>query len=129
MSEPTSQLSVLKLAIRIAKEAGTAYRGVNATGRAMPPVDHDDLEDIKQVINDGVRQFVSDAPPTGWQWRERILDVPISNVDTTGTADAADATSITDATLETTYDEVPISKPVIICVLGIVQLKIGNAVG
>ena len=104
MSEPTSSLSILKLAIRIAKEAGTAYRGVTATGRAMPPVDHDDLEDIKQVINDGIRQFVSDAPSTGWQWRERILEVPISNVDTTGTADAADATSLTDATLEDTYD-------------------------
>ena len=105
MSEPSSQLSVLNLAIRISKEAGTAYRGVNATGRAMPPVNHDDLEDVKQVINDGIRQFEADAPATGWQWRKRILQVPISNVDTTGTADAADATSLTDATLETTYDE------------------------
>lgn len=105
MSEPTSQLSVLNLAIRISKEAGTAYRGVNATGRAMPPVDHDDLEDVKQVINDGIRQFEADAPATGWEWRKRILQVPISNVDTTGTVDAADATSLTDATLETTYDE------------------------
>ncbi len=103
MSEPTSQLSVLSLATRISKEAGTAYRGVNGTGRAMPPVNHDDLEDVKQVINDGIRQFEADAPATGWQWRERILSVPISNVDTTGTADAADATSLTDATLETTY--------------------------
>ena len=105
MSEPTSQLSVLKLATRIAKEAGTAYRGVTGSGRAMPPVDHDDLEDVKQVINDGIRQFISDAPVTGWEWRERILAVPISNVNTTGTADAADATSLTDATLEGTYDE------------------------
>jgi len=71
----------------------------------MPPVNHDDLEDIKQVINDGVRQFESDAPPTGWEWRKRIIQVTISNVEITGTADAADATSITDATLEDTYDE------------------------
>jgi len=71
----------------------------------MPPVDHDDLEDIKQVINDGIRQFMSDAPPTGWLWRKRMLSVNISNVQTIGTADAADATSITDATLEDTYDE------------------------
>lgn len=105
MSEPSSQLSVLKLATRISKEAGTAYRGTTGAGRAMPPVNHDDLEDVKQVINDGIRQFISDAPKTGWEWRERILSVPISNVNTTGTADAADATSLTDATLETTYDE------------------------
>lgn len=105
MSEPTSQLSVLKLATRISKEAGTAYRGVNGTSRAMPPVDKDDLEDVKQVINDGIRQFEADAPPTGWQWRKRILQVNISNLEITGTADDADSTTLTDATLETTYDE------------------------
>ena len=70
----------------------------------MPPVDIDDLEDVKQVINDGIRQFQADAPPTGWQWRRRIIQVNISNVETTGTADAADATSITDLTLADTYD-------------------------
>jgi len=105
MSEPTSQLSMLALATRISKEAGTAYRGTSATGRAMPPVDHDDLEDIKEVINDGIRQFIADAPPMGWQWRKRILQVNISDVEITGTADNADATSLTDATLEDTYDE------------------------
>lgn len=98
-------LSVLSLATRIAKEAGTAYRGVNGTSRAMPPVNHDDLGDIKDIINDGVRQFMSDAPPMGWEWRERILEVTVSNVEITGIADAADSTSITDATLEDTYDE------------------------
>ena len=105
MAEPTSSLSILSLATRIAKEAGTAYRGVDGMSRAMPPVDHDDLGDIKQVINDGIRQFESDAPPTGWEWRKRMIQVSISNVEITGTADAADATSLTDATLEDTYDE------------------------
>jgi len=105
MAEPTSSLSVLDLATRIAKEAGTAYRGTAGSSRAMPPVDKDDLEDIKQVINDGVRQFMSDAPPTGWEWRKRIIQVNISNLEITGTADAADSTSLTDATLEDTYDE------------------------
>lgn len=104
MSEPTSQLSALNLATRISKEAGTAYRGVNATGRAMPPVNHDDLEDVKQVINDGIRQFMSDAPATGWQWRKRILQVPISNLRITGTADSASTTTIVDLTLADTYD-------------------------
>lgn len=90
---------------RIAKEAGTAYRGVGGSSRAMPPVDKDDLEDIKQVINDGFRQFESDAPPTGWEWRKRMIQVSISNVEITGTADAADSTTLTDAILEDTYDE------------------------
>jgi hypothetical protein len=105
MSEPTSTLSMLSLATRISKEAGTAYRGTDGTSRAMPPVDIDDLADIKQVINDGIRQFEADAPATGWQWRKRILQVNISNVQVTGTADDAGATSLTDATLEDTYDE------------------------
>jgi hypothetical protein len=95
---------MLDLATRISKEAGTAYRGVNGDSRAMPPIDKDDLEDIKQVINDGIRQFEADAPATGWEWRKRIIQVNISNLEITGTADAADSTSLTDATLETTYD-------------------------
>ncbi len=103
MAEPTSSLSVLSLATRISKEAGTAYRGTAGDSRAMPPIDTDDLEDIKQVITDGVRQFMADAPPTGWLWRKRMIQVPVSNVEITGTADAADATSLTDATLEDTY--------------------------
>ena len=97
-------LTMLSLATRISKEAGTAYRGVSGTSRAMPPVDKDDLEDIKQVINDGIRQFEADAPPTGWQWRKRVMSVNISGVEITGTADDADATSITDLTLADTYD-------------------------
>lgn len=104
MSEPTSQLSMLGLATRIAKEAGTAYRGPSGTSRAMPPIDHDDLEDIKQVVRDGMSQFIADAPATGWQWRKRIMSVNISNVEITGTADSASATTIVDATLSTTYD-------------------------
>jgi len=102
MSEPSSQLSILQLAVRISKEAGTAYRGVNATGRAMPPVDKDDLEDVKQVINDGIRQFEADAPATGWQWRKRILQVNITGTKVEGTVDSSSDTTLVDATLSTT---------------------------
>lgn len=102
MSEPTSQLSMLALATRISKEAGTAYRGTSATGRAMPPVDHDDLEDIKEVINDGIRQFIADAPPMGWQWRKRILQVNITGTKVEGTVDSSSITTLVDATLSTT---------------------------
>jgi len=104
MSEPTSQLTVLQLATRIAKEAGNAYRGVNGTSKAMPPVNTDDLEDIKQVINDGIRQFIADAPATGWKWRKRIFQVNISNTCIEGVADSASPTTIVDTTLATTYD-------------------------
>jgi len=104
MSEPTTQQTMLKLATRVAKEAGIAYRGPSGTSRAMPPIDKDDLEDIKQVINDGIEMFIDDAPPSGWKWRKRILSVNISNLRITGTADSTSDTTVVDLTLADAYD-------------------------
>ncbi len=70
----------------------------------MPPIDTDDLEDVKQVINDGVEMFMDDAPSSGWKWRKRILRVNISNLRITGTADSASTTTVVDLTLADTYD-------------------------
>jgi hypothetical protein len=104
MSEPNSALSMQELCTKIAKEAGTAYRGTDGTARSMLPIDKDDLQDIKDVINDGIRSFISDSPPQGWQWRKRILFVTTCGPAVEGVVDAAeDAVSIEDATLEDTY--------------------------
>ncbi len=104
MSEPTSYLSMQELCTRISKEAGNAYRGSDGTSRAMLPIDKDDLADIKDIINDGIRMFISDAPPSGWKWIKRILSLNITGTKVEGTADAADSTSVTDLTLATVYD-------------------------
>ena len=99
MSEPTSAISMLELCTTIAKEAGLAYHGPNGTSIAMPPTNKRELQDIKDVINDGIQSFIADAPPTGWLWRNRIMQVPISGPATEGIADDADETSLTDAAL------------------------------
>lgn len=104
MPEPTNHLTTQELCTRIAKEAGNAYRGPNGTSRAMLPIDKDDLADIKDVINDGIRMFIADAPASGWKWVKRILELPITGTKVEGTVDSASATTLVDATLSTAYD-------------------------
>ena len=104
MSAPTSQYSFYDLIMRVAKEAGTAYYGSSGNERAMIPVDAHDLEVIRDLVNDGIKMFIADAPPKGWRWMRKIAAVTITGTRITGTADAADATSITDLTLADTYD-------------------------
>jgi hypothetical protein len=102
--EPTSQETMLKLCTAIAKEAGLAYHGPNGTSIAMPPTNKRELQDIKDVINDGIQSFIADAPPSGWLWRNRILQVPISGPGTEGTVDSSSATTLVDATLTAVFD-------------------------
>lgn len=106
MSEPTSILTFEDLLTEIAKEAGIAYYGPNSTSKAMVPIDIHDLELCKDTINKGIRMFMADAPERGWRWRNRIIQVAITGTRVTGTADAANSTSLTDATLIDTYDTV-----------------------
>jgi hypothetical protein len=105
MSEPTSAYSFQDLVTRVASEKAIAYYA-SGTSKALPPVDDDyNLQLCKDIVNDAIKMFISDSPKNGWRWMRRIMSVNISNVRITGTADAADSTSLTDATLETTYDE------------------------
>jgi len=104
MSEPTSALNFYDLILRVAREAGIAYYGSGGNESAMIPVDVHNFDLCKKIVNDGIRMFISDAPPKGWRWMRRIMSVILTATRITGTADAADATSLTDATLETTYD-------------------------
>lgn len=104
MSEPTSVYSFYDLLTKISKIAGIAYYGSAGSSRAMPPIDPNELEICRDAVNDGIKMFISDAPPTGWKWMRRIMTLTLAATRVTGTADAADTTSLTDATLEDTYD-------------------------
>ena len=104
MSEPTSAYSFYHLLLRVAKEAGIAYYGSAGSGKAVIPVDAEQLQTVKSMVNDGIKMFIEDAPPKGWRWMRRIASVNIDNTRITGTADDADGTSITDLTLADTYD-------------------------
>lgn len=104
MAEPTSQLTMEELCSRIAREASMAYHGVSSTSRGMLPINIHELTQIKDAVNDGIEMFIADAPPEGWNWRRRIMEVNIGSTRVTGTADSASATTLVDATLSTTYD-------------------------
>ena len=112
MSEPSSALGFEDLILRVAREAGIAYHGSEGDERAMVPIDEHDLDLCKTIVNDGIRMFIADAPVKGWRWMRRIMSVTLTATRITGTVDAADvdddnpvtSPTLTDATLETTYD-------------------------
>lgn len=104
MSEPTSALSFYDLLTRIAREAGFAYYGEDGEGKAMVPIDVDKLDLCKEIVNDGIRMFIADAPVRGWRWMRRIMEVTFIGPRITGVADAdTDATHLVDLTLTNTY--------------------------
>ncbi len=104
MAQPTSRLTYQELIRKIAKKGGIAYYGESGDKAAMVPIDMYNLEFCKDIAVDGIRMFIADAPRTGWRWQRRKLRVTMTGIRATGTADAANGTSITDATLIVTYD-------------------------
>lgn len=104
MSEPTSIMTFEDLLIRVAREAGIAYYGPANSVQAMIPIDYGDLHLCKEIVNDGIREFIADAPVSGWRWRRRILSLSITGTRTTGVADSASTTTIVDLDLADVYD-------------------------
>ncbi len=105
MSEPTIVLSIEGLVLRVAREAGIAFHGASGDERAMVPVDPHDLDLCLRIVNDGIRLFITSTPAKGWRWMRRLMSITMTATRVTGTADAADSTSITDLTLVDTYDD------------------------
>ena len=104
MSEPTSALTFVNLLTKIAREAAVAYYGSSGNEKAMVPIDVHDLEMCKEVVNDGIRMFIADAPINGWRWARRIISLNVTGTRVTGIADSASTTTIVDLTLADTYD-------------------------
>ncbi len=105
MAEPTSALSIEALVLRVAREIGVAEYGSSGQGTAMIPVDSHDLELCRGIVWDGIRTFIAAGPIKGWRWMKRIMSVTMTSTRVTGTADAADSTSLTDLTLIATYSD------------------------
>ena len=104
MAEPTSAYSVYDLVLLVAKAAKIAYYGSDAQQEAMVPVNYHDFDRCLKVVNNGIKQLIHDAPVDGWKWQEQLASITFGTVEATGTVDSGDATSLIDATLETTYD-------------------------
>lgn len=68
MAEPTSALTFGDLILEVAIKAGLAYYGENGDEAPQVPVDAHDLAESKRIVNNAIRMFIKDAPPTGWRW-------------------------------------------------------------
>ncbi len=58
MSEPTSVYSFYGLILRVAREAGIAEYGSTGSGKTLIPVDAEQLQTVKRVVNDGIKMFM-----------------------------------------------------------------------
>jgi len=100
--EPTSATSYYDLILAVAREAGIAYHGSTGKEKAMIPIDAHDIDLCKDVVNQGIRMFIADAPVRGWRWMRRLMSITFA-LTYTGTAEAGTATTLTDTTIATTY--------------------------
>lgn len=66
--DPTAAMTFGGLVIKVAIKLGVAYYGVAGNEVAQAPTDAHDLDQCEQHVNDGIRMFISDAPPNGWRW-------------------------------------------------------------
>ena len=104
MAEPTSAYSVYDLILLVAKVAKIAHFGSDAQQEAMVPVNFHDFDRCLKTVNNGIKQFIHDAPADGWKWQEQLANITFGIVETTGTVDSGGATTLVDDALETTYD-------------------------
>jgi len=73
-----SALTFQDVIIEVAELVGVADYDDGGAGAATLPTDAHDLEKVKRVITNAIRQFMyTDVPqPTGfWRWRKRILSI------------------------------------------------------
>ena len=99
-AEPSNARTMSDLMLRVAEKLGIAeYR---STGQLHIPIDQYNFNLCKRYINNGISMFMADSPPKGWRWMRRLMSVTFATR-VTGTVDAADATSMTDLILASTY--------------------------
>ena len=101
MSE-VSHLTTQDLVKEVALAAEIAYYGTTGNEAAMVPIDPHDLDRCLRVVNHAVRDFLSKAPPGGWRWRNRLMEVDLVK-SYTGTASAGTAVSLTDSDIAGDY--------------------------
>ena len=104
MAEVTSAYSLYNLILEVAKAAKIPYYGYDAQGVAMVPTNVHDFDRCLNVVRNGIKRFISDAPVDGWKWQERVAATTFGIVEVTGAVDSGDATTLVDLTLATDYD-------------------------
>jgi hypothetical protein len=86
MTEPIGAYTYQDLLTRVAVEAGNAYYGTTGVDPAMAPVTNfHDFDQISGIVQRGIKRFIDLAPPDGWNWRKRLLEVTFVPAGTGGT--------------------------------------------
>jgi hypothetical protein len=77
MGEPTAALSYADLVLAVAIKANVAYYGPDGNQQAQIPVEAFDLAECTRMVQNGVRMFMADAPPTGWRWQRPLAEIDL----------------------------------------------------
>ncbi|KKM16492.1 hypothetical protein LCGC14_1685270 [marine sediment metagenome] len=99
--EPTSALVFEDLLTEMAELVGVADYN-SSSGEAIHPNDKGDINKLKRVANNGIRRFISEGPPLGWNWAKRIMSVSLK-ISSSGTATGGSATTLEDTALDGDY--------------------------
>lgn len=97
--QATSALSFADLILEVARETGVAFYGAAGDEEPQIPVDKHDLFECKRHVNNGLRMFFADAPPTGWRFSR-----PVALTDIWGAVakvSTATVTAVTDSGVTT----------------------------
>jgi hypothetical protein len=92
MAEPTSVLTFKDLIIEVSRKMGTAFYGSDGDEEVQVPTNAHDLAEAKRMVNNGIRMFLSDAPPKGWFWTRPVqsfvlwADIAVGTDTVTGSA-------------------------------------------
>ena len=102
ITEPTSALNFSQLVTEIAYKINVAYYGATGQGAPQAPIDPHDLALCQNIVNKGIRMFISDGPaPNGWKWLK-----PVAQVDLWPVISADQVLGTTSWVSSTAYDSV-----------------------
>lgn len=77
MAEPTAALTYGDLILAVAEQLGVAYYGAAGDEAAQVPTSVYELDRCKRFVQDGIRMFMADAPPTGWRWQRPLAEIDL----------------------------------------------------
>lgn len=80
MAEPNSALTYQDLILAVAERLGVAFYGANGDQVAQIPdatTQPYELDRCKRFVQDGIRMFISDAPPGGWRWQRPLAEIDL----------------------------------------------------
>ena len=130
MAAPTSALTFNELILETAIFLGMAYYGSSGTDAPLIPTDAHDLAECKRIVNNGIRMFFGDAPPTGWRFARPTMEfdlfgeigVVAANTVSGGAYDSANDETLITATIATFFPGMEY-RPLVITTNGTFKMK------